>query len=163
MLFYATFPISFISKTCISLVEVPRCAVSGWIFATDIILKNYLFFCTLQMHSQSIPLSPTFWVDSILWRKILDITFEQSSWISWPCCGATYFFYDPLPINFILKSYAFPSLKFLGVQLVAGQLSTLKDVWIMMDILSPSLQLRQLQQVQFLHGIGGRLPEMVSF
>lgn len=69
----------------------------------------------------------------------------------------------PFPINFLSKKYAFPSFKFLAVQPLPGQHSILKDVWIMMDILLPSPQLTQLQQVGFLLGIGGRPLEMVSF
>jgi hypothetical protein len=52
--------------------------------------------------------------------------------------------------------------KFLHVQLLAGQHSILRDIWIMMDILSPLPQLMQLQQVEFLLGIGERPLEMVT-
>ena len=52
--------------------------------------------------------------------------------------------------------------KFLHVQLLAGQHSILRDVWIMMGILLPLPQLMQLQQVAFLLGIGEKPLEMVT-
>jgi hypothetical protein len=48
------------------------------------------------------------------------------------------------------------------MQPVPGQHSIWKDVWITMGILLPSLQLMQLQQVEFLLGIGGRPLGMVK-
>lgn len=50
----------------------------------------------------------------------------------------------------------------LFVQLVVGKHSILKDVWITVDILLPSRQLKLSQQVEFHLGIGERPPEIVS-
>lgn len=66
-------------------------------------------------------------------------------------------------LSMYLKEKCFPlPFKFLHVQLLAGQHSILRDVWIMMDILLPLPQLMQLQQVVFLLGIGERPLEMVT-
>lgn len=66
-------------------------------------------------------------------------------------------------LSMYLKEKCFPlPFKFLHVQLLAGQHSILRDVWIMMDILLPLPQLMQLQQVVFLLGIGEKPLEMVT-
>jgi hypothetical protein len=62
-------------------------------------------------------------------------------------------------LSAISKKTVFPPVH---VQLLAGQHSILRDIWIMMDILLPLPQLMQLQQVEFLLGIGERPLEMVT-
>ena len=73
-----------------------------------------------------------------------------------------YYFRSTFLFLLILSNiFIFLSFKFL-MQPVPGQHSIWKDVWIMMDILLPSLQLMQLQRVEFLLGIGGRPQGMVK-
>jgi hypothetical protein len=67
-----------------------------------------------------------------------------------------------LVIYLTQRKMCFLLFKFLHVQLLAGQHSILRDVWIMMGILLPLLQLMQLQQVAFLLGIGEKPLEMVT-
>ena len=64
--------------------------------------------------------------------------------------------------QFDTRKSVFPPIKFLHVQLLPGQHSILRDVWIMMGILLPLAQQMQLQQVARLLGIGEKPLEMVT-
>uniref|UniRef100_A0A2P2L206 Trihelix transcription factor GT-1-like isoform X3 n=1 Tax=Rhizophora mucronata TaxID=61149 RepID=A0A2P2L206_RHIMU len=75
--------------------------------------------------------------------------------------GSYYYSSFAFLVNFGSTRCTLPSVDFFFMQLLRGQLSILKDVWIMMDILLRLLQLMQLQLVEFLLGIGGRPLELV--
>jgi len=85
---------------------------------------------------------------------------------SWPLYHSTcycYHFTFLFLLIFSQNRYSFSSFKFFATQPVPGQHSIWKDVWITMDIPLPSPRLMQLQQVEFLLGIGGRPLGMVKF